>query len=133
MGARVVINGTRYNPGAAAQVPRRARTLTPSQEARKTDADLTSLICRKGRGPSEQRLSAARGRQTDATKNVRRSPRRRGRLQGSAIAERVGETKDDRWRYHSPSRIAPFYGDLGWKGAAVVGPNALNGPSLVGG
>ena len=24
--------------------------------------------------------------------------------------------KDDRWRYQSPSRIARFYGDLGWKG-----------------
>jgi D-alanyl-D-alanine carboxypeptidase len=35
--------------------------------------------------------------------------------------------KDDRWRYQSPSRIARFYGDLGRKGTAVVGPNALNG------
>ena len=25
--------------------------------------------------------------------------------------------KDDRWRYQSPSRIARFYGDLGWKSA----------------
>jgi D-alanyl-D-alanine carboxypeptidase len=24
--------------------------------------------------------------------------------------------KDDRWRYQSPSRIARFYGDIGWKG-----------------
>jgi iron complex outermembrane receptor protein len=24
--------------------------------------------------------------------------------------------KDDRWRYQSPSRIARFYGNLGWKG-----------------
>ncbi len=32
--------------------------------------------------------------------------------------------KDDRWRYQSPSRIARFYGDLGWKGTPVVGPNA---------
>ena len=50
--------------------------------------------------------------------------------------------QDDRWRYQSPSRIARFYGDLGWKGTeaeihlvasdasrffGVIGPNTLNG------
>jgi len=39
--------------------------------------------------------------------------------------------KDDRWRYQLPSRIARFYGDLGWKGTPMVGPNALNGRDSV--
>jgi D-alanyl-D-alanine carboxypeptidase len=50
--------------------------------------------------------------------------------------------EDARWRYQSPSRIARFYGDLGWKGTdaevhlvasqadnffGVIGPNRLPG------
>jgi D-alanyl-D-alanine carboxypeptidase len=36
---------------------------------------------------------------------------------GWALYLAAQRLKDDRWRYQSPSRIARFYGDLGWKGS----------------
>jgi D-alanyl-D-alanine carboxypeptidase len=35
---------------------------------------------------------------------------------GWALYLAAQRLKDDRWRYQSPSRIARFYGNLGWKG-----------------
>jgi D-alanyl-D-alanine carboxypeptidase len=32
------------------------------------------------------------------------------------------DLKDERWRYQSPSRIARFYGNLGWKSTGADGP-----------
>ncbi|TMJ93133.1 MAG: D-alanyl-D-alanine carboxypeptidase [Alphaproteobacteria bacterium] len=36
---------------------------------------------------------------------------------GWALYLAAQRLKDDRWRYQLPSRIARFYGDLGWKGS----------------
>jgi D-alanyl-D-alanine carboxypeptidase len=36
---------------------------------------------------------------------------------GWALYLAAQRLKDDHWRYQSPSRIARFYGNLGWKGS----------------
>jgi D-alanyl-D-alanine carboxypeptidase len=52
---------------------------------------------------------------------------------GWALYLAAQRLKDDRWRYQSPTRIARFYGNLGWKGTdAEVASEADNFFGVIG-
>ena len=90
--------------------------------------------------PDEGRfhLSRSRGRNIGRIVRPRRrlGPIRRAEREEWALYLAAQGLKDDGWRYQSPSRLARFYGDLGWSGDAgeihVIGAVARNYFGVVG-